>query len=98
MNSISGGLAHQANSLMGFNGTSSLNSNVNNAGVGGGGGGGTAVNVPVGSNSNLNNLLLVQQLLSSSLPQLQNVANGTNPITLATVAASASTNSIAGAF
>ena len=90
MNSLSGGLAHQANSLMGFNASSSLNiaTNTNNTMANAGG-----VNGHVGSNSNLNNLLLVQQLLSNSLPQLQNVVNGANPVTMATVAAAAASNS-----
>jgi hypothetical protein len=93
MNSLSGGLAHQANSLLGFNASSSLNiaTNTNNTMANAGG-----VNGHVASNSNLNNLLLVQQLLSNSLPQLQNVVNGANPVTLSTVAASNSSNSMSG--
>ena len=73
INSLSGGLTQQVNTLMGFN-ASSLNSNnsSNTTNVVGAPKNGSVVS---STNSNLKNLLLVQQLLSSSLPQLQNAVN-----------------------
>lgn len=86
LNSLTANLVHQSNNLVGL-GLGSVNNGANNASLNG-------TPVTNGSNSNqppaphnINNLLLVQQLLSSSLPQLQNQA------TLAAVTGSNSTNS-----
>lgn len=84
-------LLSQNNGLIGIN---SIGQSINSSNHVTNGNSSTATtpNVPpTNSVSNLNNLLLVQQLLNSSLPQLQNVANA-NPVALA-AAVSAASNS-----
>ncbi|CAF0948214.1 unnamed protein product [Brachionus calyciflorus] len=69
--------------LVGFVGGSRHNNPINSLNS-------SSIQQPPLSTPNINNLLLVQQLLSSSFPQLQNVVN--NPTVLSAVVAAASSN------
>ena len=86
LGSIGGGPNLQSNSNNNNNSTASSSSNNNNNMT-------DSNNAPTQSNSvsNLNSLLLVQHLLNSSLPQIQNAANA-NPVALAAAVAASSPN------
>ena len=82
INTLNNSLLHQANNISSIGINGGLQNNNNSSSSSG---------IP-----NINNLLLVQQLLNSSFPQLQNVAN--NPVALAVSAVASNQNNNGNSF